>query len=84
MRKLGSTLQVLLAVQCLVVLVAGCSGKASGKAPGPAVATGKPCETECCCRTQDGYYVRHDCTSAAECSESGGRCLAADTDRCRH
>lgn len=70
----------------LVVVVLGCSGKASRKAPGPgeAEAKGAPCQTECCCRVEDGYYRRHDCTSAQACSAAGGECLAADTARCRH
>jgi hypothetical protein len=76
------TLVLAVALECLAI---GCSSKSS-KAPGPAAApeTGEPCSTACCCLTEDGYYRRHTCTSAAECSESGGRCLEADTPRCRH
>ena len=67
-----------------VLLVAGCT-KATTKAPGPGPAAerGEPCSTECCCRTEDGYYLRHACTTKGECSAEGGRCLEPDTARCR-
>ena len=70
----------------LLASVLGCSGKASQKAPGPdqAKTKGEPCATQCCCRVEDGYYRRHDCTSEQACAAAGGECLAADTDRCRH
>ena len=64
----------------------GCSGKASRKAPGPddLGTKGSPCTTKCCCRVEDGYSRRHDCTSEEACSATGGECLAPDTPRCRH
>lgn len=81
-------LGVAFAVGCALLVVAalGCSGKASRKAPGPreAEAKGAPCQTECCCRVEDGYYRRHDCTSGQACAAAGGECLPADTARCRH
>jgi hypothetical protein len=82
MRKSGFELAALFVLVCFF---AACSGKTAGKAagPGPAADTGEPCATECCCRTEDGYYIRHACTDKSECSATGGRCLAPDTARCR-
>ena len=70
----------------VVASVVGCSGKASQKAPGPddSQVKGAPCTTKCCCRVDDGYYRRHDCTSEQACSDAGGECLPPDTPRCRH
>jgi len=80
-------LRACLAVACamLVACVLGCSGKASRKAPGPdeSDTKGSPCLTKCCCRVEDGYYRRHDCTSEDACSAAGGECLPPDTARCR-
>ena len=76
-----------LAVGCTLLLaVSACSGKAAHKAPGPdeSEIKGAPCNTQCCCRIEDGYYRRHSCTSDPECTASGGECLAPDTPRCRH
>jgi hypothetical protein len=71
----------------LVALVGsvGCSGSKSRKAPGPAESEAKrdPCQTECCCRVDDGYYRRFSCTTKVECATSGGECLAADAKNCR-
>jgi hypothetical protein len=70
----------------VLAFVGGCSGAKSRKAPGPADSEtkGSPCTTECCCRSDDGYYRRHQCLGAADCAAIGGECLEAATPRCRH
>lgn len=88
-RKAGELCRLaLLTAGCalLVAVVSGCSGKGARKAPGPEESEikGASCSTQCCCRVEDGYYRRHDCTSDQECAQAGGECLAPDTARCRH
>jgi hypothetical protein len=88
-RKPGACYRRALATVVGVLVVAsvvGCSGKASQKAPGPdgGQIKGAPCSTKCCCRVEDGYYRRHDCTSEQDCAAAGGECLPAETPRCRH
>jgi hypothetical protein len=42
----------------------------------------KPCPTECCCKTTQGYYAYFRCQDRVDCAKAGGSCERPDLARC--